>query len=142
VHAIAEPIVLDTDVVSRLLRGTLSEAIAGRLIGTTVIVTFVTVGELFRGATHARWGTRRVNTLKGWLAEVPVISADARVARAWGRLTGRALGSGQPLPANDAWIASCCIVHGLALATYNVRDYASIEGLRLVTAETEGGDRG
>jgi hypothetical protein len=34
--------------VSRLLRGTLTEDLAGRLIGVTVTVTFVTAGELFR----------------------------------------------------------------------------------------------
>lgn len=125
---------LDTDVVSRLLRGTLTEDLAGRLIGITVIVTFVTVGELFRGAVHAGWGARRLGTLTSWLEGVPMIPADAAVARRWGEITGSALRSGQALPANDAWIAACCLVHELALATYNPRHFAAINGLQLVTA--------
>lgn len=133
-NATADRIVLDTDVVSRLLRGTLSEDLAARLIGLTLIVTFVTVGELFRGAAHARWGARRVDMLTSWLEGVPMIPADAAVARRWGEVTGSALRSGQPLPANDAWIAACCLVHGLALATYNPRDFAAVDGLELVTA--------
>jgi len=39
-------------------------------------------------------------------------------------------------PANDAWIAACCLVEGLPLATRNVRDYAEFvahERLVLVT---------
>lgn len=133
-NATAERIVLDTDVVSRLLRGTLTEDLAARLIGLTVVITFVTAGELFRGAAHARWGGRRLATLTSWLDGVPLIPADAAVARRWGEVTGSALRSGRSLAANDAWIAACCLVHGLALATYNPRDFPAIDGLQLVTA--------
>lgn len=133
----ADRIVLDTDVVSRLLRGTLTQTTSELLTGATLLVTFVTVGELFRGAAHAGWGARRVATLERWLAAVPVIPADSAVARTWGSLTGRALSAGQPLPANDAWIAACCVTHELPLATYNIRDFASIEDLR-VLAHGEG----
>lgn len=131
--AIAERIVLDTDVVSRLLRGTVERDLAERLVGSTVLVTFVTVGELFRGARHARWGARRLATLSSWLDGVPMIPADVMVARQWGEVTGTALRLGQPLPANDAWIAACCLVHDLPLATYNPRDFTRVERLQLVT---------
>lgn len=54
------------------------------------------------------------------------------VARRWGELTGTALRAGRPLPANDAWIAACCLVHVLPLATYNPRHFSQVEGLQLV----------
>lgn len=38
---------LDTDVVSRLLRGSLADDVAERLTGAVLLLTFVTVGELF-----------------------------------------------------------------------------------------------
>ncbi|MBM7518308.1 hypothetical protein [Nocardioides nitrophenolicus] len=44
---------------------------------------------------------------------------------------------GRPRPANDAWIAACCLVHDVPLATLNVGhfgDFAEYEGLRLITA--------
>jgi predicted nucleic acid-binding protein len=134
VNATAEPIVLDTDVVSRLLAGTVTSDLAARLTGLTPIVTFVTVGELFRGAAHAGWGARRLGTLTAWLERVPMIPADAPVARRWGEVTGTALRSGRPLPANDAWIAACCLLHDVALATYNPRHFGTIDDLKLVTA--------
>ena len=58
--AIADAVVLDTDVASHLMRGTLPASVSGGLVGHTPAVTFVTVGELFRGAVHAGWGARRV----------------------------------------------------------------------------------
>ena len=125
---------LDTDVVSRLMRDTLPAAVARRIEGSTPCVTFVTASELFRGATHASWGTRRVAALERWLEQVIVIPADRAVARRWGELTGGALRAGEPLPANDAWIAACCLTHDTPLATLNSRHFAGIDSLRLVTA--------
>jgi hypothetical protein len=40
---------------------------------------------------------------------------------------------------NDTWVAACCVVHGVPLATFNVKDYADIathDGLRLLDAGT------
>ena len=128
----AEAVVLDTDVVSRLMRQTLPSSIADQLTGATLAVTFVTVGELYRGAAHAQWGARRLDLLAHWLARVVVLPADTIVARQWGQITGTALRAGRPLPSNDAWVAACCLTHDVALATLNTRGYEDIAGLRLV----------
>jgi predicted nucleic acid-binding protein len=133
VTATAETIILDTDVVSRTMRDTLPAAIAQHITGLTPCVTFVTAGELHRGAAHARWGARRVTALERWLERVIVIPADRAVAHRWGALTGDALRAGKPLPANDAWIAACCLTHNTPLATLNVRHFTRIDSLQLVT---------
>jgi predicted nucleic acid-binding protein len=42
---------------------------------------------------------------------------------------------GRPRPANDTWIAACCLVHSVPLATLNHKDfadYAAHEGMTLV----------
>jgi toxin FitB len=127
-----EAIVIDTDVASLLMRRALPEGIAERLAGFTLAVTFVTVGELFRGAAHARWGTRRTTELTSWLTRLLTLPADHAVARRWGEITGAALRAGRPLPANNAWIAACCLTYEAPLATLNVRDFANIDGLQLV----------
>ena len=71
-------------------------------------------------------------------SRLTLIPADLAVARRWGEITGRALAAGRPLPANDAWIAACCLTHGAGLATLNVRDFARIDGLRLITPQCDG----
>lgn len=128
----AEVIVLDTDVASHLMRGSLPETLAHRVRGMGLAVTFVTVGELYRGAAHARWGSRRLDALAAWLSPLPVLEGSAAVAERWGELTGKALRAGSPLPSNDAWIAACCLAHSAALATLNLRHYAEIDDLDLI----------
>ena len=41
-----QPVILDTDVASRLHKGTLTEPLGARLIGRRPLITFVTYGEL------------------------------------------------------------------------------------------------
>lgn len=131
----AEAVVIDTDVASHLMRGSFPVHLADRLLGLSLVVTYVTVGELHRGAVHARWGPRRTEELRRWLDRVVLLPADRAVARRWGEITGRAhLRAGRPLPANDAWIAACCLSYRVPLATLNVRDFAAIAGLRVLTA--------
>lgn len=128
----AEPVVIDTDVASRIMRGSLPDALRAELAGVPLRVTFVTVGELVRGAVHARWGVRRVTALDEWLQRATTIPGDAAVARTWGEITGSALAAGRPIPANDAWVAACCLTERLSLATINRRDYERIDDLELV----------
>ncbi|HEY9474482.1 MAG TPA: hypothetical protein VIS06_11620 [Mycobacteriales bacterium] len=57
------------------------------------------------------------------------------IARRWGLLSAAAVRRGRPRPDNDTWIAACCLVEGLPLATQNVKDFkdfADHEGLVLL----------
>jgi len=49
---------------------------------------------------------------------------DEDVATTWGDLQARAQRRGRPRPANDTWIAACCLVDGVPLATFNTKDFA------------------
>jgi len=56
-------VVLDTDVASRAIKGTLGDPLAARLTGMTWCVTFVTVGLLWQWASYPESGDRgRVRT--------------------------------------------------------------------------------
>jgi predicted nucleic acid-binding protein len=64
-----------------------------------------------------------------------LLPSDEAVARAWGQLQARAQRRGRPRPVNDDWIAACCLVYELPLATFNTKDFidfAAYEGLHLV----------
>jgi toxin FitB len=66
---------------------------------------------------------------------VVLLPADEAVARMWGSLRARAAVRGRPRPTNDTWIAACCLVHGLPLATFNTKDFvdfAQHDGLILI----------
>jgi predicted nucleic acid-binding protein len=127
-----EYLVLDTDAASHLQRGSLPAPLHEHLRGTIVCVTFITVGEFFKGAFKRQWGERRVQQLEAWLRNVVVLPYASGISRAWGRVCAECEAKGQPIPPNDAWIAACCLSHDLALMTLNRRHFERVEGLRLV----------
>jgi toxin FitB len=45
------------------------------------------------------------------------------ISQEWGRTSADARRRVRPWPANDTWIAACCLVHGLPLTTFNRKDF-------------------
>lgn len=60
--------------------------------------------------------------------------------RSWGArklasLQAHAERRGRPRPVNDTWIAACCLVRDLPLATLNIKDFSDFadhDGLRII----------
>ena len=129
-------VVLDTDAASRIIKRQLDGALAARLTAVAWCVTFVTVGELWQWATMRSWGRRTRQELEDWLSGVVKLDSDPVISQEWGRISADARRRGRPRPANDTWIAACCLVHGLPLATLNRKDFedfAEHEGLVLLS---------
>lgn len=130
-------VILDTDVASRVIKRQLVDPLAGRMTGATWCVTFVTVGELWQWAAMRSWGPRTREELEQWLDRVVILDSDDVTSRTWGRISAAARRRGRPRPANDSWIAACCLAHGFPLATFNVKDFddfSANEGLLLLTS--------
>ena len=126
---------LDTDVASGTLRNRLPDRLRARLAGQTMCITFVTVGELAKWRALRDWGPQRVAGLARWRERVAVLQYDEAVAAKWGQLQARAQQRGRPRPQNDSWIAACCLVDDLPLATLNTKDladFAEHDGLILI----------
>jgi predicted nucleic acid-binding protein len=128
-------VVLDTDVASTILRARVNDRLRARLAGQTLCITFVTLGELTKWTVLRSWGPRKLADLAEWRRDVVLLPSDEAVAMAWGQLQARAQRRGRPRPVNDTWIAACCLVYDLPLATFNIKDFTDFganEGLRLV----------
>jgi predicted nucleic acid-binding protein len=128
-------VVLDTDVASAILRGRLPESMRAKLEGKSLAITFVTVGELTSWTIRRGWGARRLADIAAWRRHVTRIPYDEAVARTWGWLDARAQARGRPRPVNDMWIAACCLVEDVPLATLNRKDFedfAEHDGLHLI----------
>jgi len=125
-------IVLDTDVASRLQRGTVPLDDLTALTAGTAAITFVTVADVFKGGFKAAWGPSCRGRLESWLAAWPVLPYDATVPRVWGRLIADREAVGSPVAANDAWIAACCIAPDVPLMTLNRKHFEAIPGLTLL----------
>jgi toxin FitB len=128
-------VVLDTDVASASFLGRLPDRLRARLAAETICITFVTLGEMIKWIEIRSWGPQRRSKLAEWERRVVFLPVDERVARTWGHLQARAQRRGRPRPVNDTWIAACCLVEGLPLATFNTKDFADFgqhEGLNLL----------
>ncbi|RZT28229.1 hypothetical protein EV649_2006 [Kribbella sp. VKM Ac-2569] len=133
-------IVLDTDVASLSIKNALPPALLRELLGAQVGITFVTLGELSRWAQLRNWGPSKIAGLEAWLSTRPTLPYNEAVARKWGEISAYATKRGRPRPQNDSWIAACCLVYDLPLATLNVKDFidfAEYEGLRIVGHEDQ-----
>jgi predicted nucleic acid-binding protein len=67
---------------------------------------------------------------------VTLLPYSRRVAERWGDLQAHAQLRGRPRPHNDTWIAACCLVRDLPLASLNSKDFtdfADHEGLQLIS---------
>lgn len=130
-------VALDTDAASRLYRGRkhVDADMARLLAGKSIALSFITVGELYLWAELRSWGERRRQELEAWLDRVPVLVSDNLVASKWARLTAAARRRGRPRPANDTWVAACCLANEVPLLTYNRDDFEDFwryDGLMLV----------
>jgi len=108
-------LLVDTDIFVDHLRG----AHELRPAQHRLFYSVITRAELFSGTT----GSDMVVRLLSAFRELPV---DREVAERAGRIRRE---SGLRLP--DALVAATALVHGLALATRNRRDFDCVRGLRL-----------
>lgn len=133
-------IVLDTNVISELMRPTPSPEVATWLSRETpadVFLTAVTEAELRYGVALVPDGRRR-RALERVVEEIiredfrgRVLPFDSQVAPAYARIVSERRAAGRPISQLDAQIAAIALTHAATLATRNVRDFEGC-GLELV----------
>ena len=121
---------LDTNVIAEIRKGSRANASVrswfAALDPEAILLSVVTVGEIRRGIESVR---RRdpaaARALERWLRRVlrdhsdRILPVDLSVAEEWGRLNVP-----DPLPVVDGLLAATAKVHGLTLATRNLKDVA------------------
>jgi predicted nucleic acid-binding protein len=124
-------IVVDTNVVSELMRPSPSERVREWLRGQPareLYTSAVTVAEVLYGIERLAAGWRQ-EELRSAAIEVfrafadHVLAFDAAAAREYGLVVSHRERLGMPVEGFDAQIAAICRVRGAALATRNVSDF-------------------
>ncbi len=133
-------VLLDTDVISHLLRGTAPEALVaalGRVPVDRRFVCAITVGEIAYGFEKAgpRYEALWQELERRFLRRVEVLPFDDAAARVYGRLRVEAERRGLPLSDRDLRIASIAMARDLELATLSREHFEKTPGLRLLTWE-------
>ena len=123
---------VDTNVLSELARPRPDPRVVTRVGGLSgVTLSAITVEEVFLGLS-ARRSPRIERWFEGFLdCDCRVLEVSAAIARHAGVLRGQLARRGRPRSQADMLIAATAALHGLALATRNVRDFADC-GVTLV----------
>ena len=122
---------LDTNVVSELRKGPRADRKVAQwfkgLESSDLFLSVLVVGEIRRGIERIRRrDPKSAQVLDRWLSglstgfEDRILPVDKLVAEEWGRMNVP-----DPLPVLDALMAATAKVHGLVVATRNVKDVAS-----------------
>jgi predicted nucleic acid-binding protein len=123
-------IVVDTSVVSELMRPSPSAVVVGwvRRNERELYTTSITLAEIHYGIERLADG-RRKQLLRSTAEEAflefeeRVLAFDAEAAVAYATIVSGRYHAGLPIDGFDAQIASICSVHRAELATRNVKDF-------------------
>jgi len=124
-------IIVDTNVVSELMKPTPSEAViewVGARAGTELFTTSITLAEILYGIARLPDGRRKqfLSTTSSELFaafEDQVLPFDSTAAKHYSEVVQGRDQLGLPIDGFDAQIASICRAHGAALATRNLKDF-------------------
>ena len=122
-------ILLDTNIISALLKGDVS--IASRIDeASTVNIPIIVLGELYYGAyfsTHIQKNIKAINML---INQYSVIAVDEETSIEYGLIKSLLRKKGTPIPENDIWIAAIAMKNELTLITRD-KHFKEIEGIAI-----------
>lgn len=98
-----------------------------------VLYLSVTVeGELLFGALNSSQRVQNLIKLKGFIGHCLILTITSAVAEQYAVVRQQLKKKGKPIPENEIWIASTCLVNKLPLATVD-KHFGFIKGLSLET---------
>ena len=124
-------IILDTNVVSELMRRSPARAVVGWSLSQgprDLFTTSVTLAEVRYGIERLPDGQRKAQ-LRAKAADIfftladKVLPFDGRAALRYATLTADRDRAGLPIAGFDAQIAAICLAHNATLATRNLKDF-------------------
>jgi predicted nucleic acid-binding protein len=126
--------VVDTNVVSMLFKSRPEARFyESYLVSKEPAVSFMTIAELNFWPLVGRWGIERIEELNDFLADFTVLPCTDEVCIRWADLTYEARSAGRPISCADAWIAATALVYGAVLLTHNVKDFAGLSSVDVIS---------
>lgn len=125
--------VLDTDVVSLLMKGKLAEAVRGRLERLSpdrVATTAITLGELHYGALRSSVPEKWRHAVQELASRIACLPFDRAAAMRYGEVRACLELRGRPVADADLRIAAICLATDRTLVSGNDRHFTRIPGLR------------
>jgi predicted nucleic acid-binding protein len=132
---------LDTNAISEAVKSRSNDGYMSWLNTTAdmhMYISCLTIGEIQKGVALTKDSLlrERLNTYLSGLYEAfsgRILRLDTEDGVLWGNLTAIAQQSGLTLPVIDALIAAQCLHHHMVLVTRNVKDFAGIRDLEILS---------
>lgn len=131
--------ILDTSVLIEAERGRLNidRLISGRE-SESFGLSIISVAELLHGVHRADSENRHLKRsafVEKTIELFPIYPLDLNIARVYARLWSTLLKKGLKIGAHDLIIGATAISLGFSIATFNVRHFKKVEGLKLEIIE-------
>lgn len=122
---------LDTNIVIAAVKG--QPAVRARLErvrAVDVVLSPIVLGELEFGAEKSSFPERNRAKLQTVIDGFTLAALDYAASRLYGRIRHELERIGQPICANDLWIAAQGLALGATVVTDNIREFERVVGLR------------
>jgi tRNA(fMet)-specific endonuclease VapC len=122
---------LDTDIciyISRRRPSVVKERF-DRLKPGQVIMSVITYGELYDGASKSNQKAEALAQLGKTVLDIPVEDLTSSAARAYGEIRATLEKQGRMIGNNDLWIAAHAMAMNVTLATNNEHEFLRVTGL-------------
>ena len=93
-------------------------------------MSIISYGELYFGSKKGR-RKHSLAVLQLFTALVPPLVMDLEVAQVYGNIRADLTARGEPIAANDTWIAAHAMTSNLILVTSNEREFRRVKGLKV-----------
>ncbi|MGA8222448.1 MAG: type II toxin-antitoxin system VapC family toxin [Candidatus Acidiferrales bacterium] len=100
-----------------------------RLTPGQLVMSSITYGELYYGASKSNQRTRALAQLEELVQDIPVEHLDSKAAQAYGEIRAALEKQGRLIGNNDLWIGAHARALDVTLATNNEREFKRIAGL-------------
>ncbi len=96
-----------------------------------VAISLITLGELYLGIEKSQQADKARQILKPLLQPIPALPLPIETAVHYARIRAALEKQGNPIGANDLWIAAHALTERYILVTNNVKEFARIPELYL-----------
>lgn len=123
---------LDTDTLSDLMRNPLGSVYAQvELVGEAAVFTSIIVASELRFGAARRKSASLARQIEILLGPMEVASFESPADRIYAELRSDLERRGQPIGANDLFVAAHALCLGVTLVSGNVREFSRISGLHV-----------
>jgi tRNA(fMet)-specific endonuclease VapC len=100
-----------------------------RLKPGQLIMSVITYGELYYGASKSNQRARALTQLEELVQDIPVEDLNSTAAQAYGDIRATLEKQGRLIGNNDLWIGAHAMALDVTIATNNEREFKRIAGL-------------